>query len=182
MNKIKHLTIVALLWLCCSCGVFAKPVQVDYLIPAGYKGGVLVLYNQPDGVEPQTMQDGTLVYKIPQDGFLKVKAKFERKFYKFKYYFVDVNEKRTEIEYLYQRTYVRDKGDTTSRREGELSEEEQSNTVFVMNSETSNFAIPPGERVFVQTFIIYTEKDSLKIYDQTSHKVFDIQRKMLGLP
>ena len=180
--RIKHLAVVVLLWLCCSCGLFAKPIEVDYLVPADFRGGVLILYNQPDGVEPEKTQDGTLVYKIPKDGFLKIKPKFERKNYKFKYYFVDAQAKRTEIEYLYQTTYVRDRGDTTSRREGELSEAESNNAIFVMNSETHNFSIPPGERVFVQTFIVYTEKDSLRIYSQTMHKVSDIQRKMLGMP
>ena len=162
--------------------MFAKPIEVNYLIPADFRGGVLVLYNQADGVEPQTTEDGTFVYKIPQDGFLKIKPKFERKYYNFKYYFVDANQKQTKIEYLYPRTYVRDKGDTTSRRRGELSEEESNNTIFVMNSETKNFTAPPEERVFIHTFIVYTEKDSLKVYLQASDRAFDIQEEMLGLP
>ena len=182
MNHIKHLAVVVLLLLCCSCGLFAKPIEVHYLIPAGYKGGVVVLYNQADGVEPQTTEDGTFVYKIPKDGFLKVKPKFERKYYKFRYYFVDAQDKRTEIEYLYPDTYVRDRGDTTSRREGEPSEEEHNNKIFVMNSETKNFSVPSGERVFINTFIVYTEKDSLKVYGQTSDRVFDIQGEMIGQP
>ena len=182
MRKTKYTTVVLLLWLCASCGLFAKPIKVEYLIPAGYKGGVLVLYNQPDGVEPDKTEDGTLVYQIPKDGFLKIKPKFERKNYKFRYYFVDSNQKQTEIEYLYPDTYVRDRGDTTSRRRGELSEEEHNNKVFVMNSETPNFTVPPEERVFIHIFVIYTEKDSTKIYSQTTDKVFEIQRKMLGMP
>ena len=182
MNQIKHLATVLILLLCGSCCVFAKATEVDYLIPDGFRGGVIVLYNQADGVKPQKTQDGTLVYKIPKDGFLKIKPKFERKNYKFKYYFFDAQDKRTEIEYLYPDTYVRDRGDTTSRRRGELTEEEHNNTIFVMNSETNNFSAPPDERVFIHIFVIYTEKDSTRIYSQTEHKVSDIQRKMLGMP
>lgn len=80
--------------------MLAFPTNVIYLIPKDFTGGVIIIYDQPDGITPETTADGTIIYRVPQDGLLKVKSKFERRNFRFKYYFVDDKDNRTEIEYL----------------------------------------------------------------------------------
>lgn len=161
-----------------SCSLLAKPIDVVYLIPENYTGGVIILYNQPDGIEPQKTKDGTIIYRIPKDGFLKVKPTFERKNFKFKYYFIDANDNRTEIEYLQRAHYVRDPGDTTSKSEDSITENERNNQTFAMLHETKNFALN-GNKVFMQVFVVAIPKDSLGVYTKTLDKTFDIQKEML---
>jgi hypothetical protein len=65
----KQIIILALSLISVGC-TLAKPAKIEYLLPAGFTGGVIVLYNQPDGVAPETLDDGTIRYRIPKDGFL----------------------------------------------------------------------------------------------------------------
>jgi len=44
-----------------------------YLMPSGYVGAVVILYDQPDG-ETLDVEDGYYVYKIPPSGVLKVRT------------------------------------------------------------------------------------------------------------
>jgi len=115
MNKLRKSIILLCVLASFSCSLFGKPIDVDYLISEGFTGGVIILYNQPDGIMPETTKDGRIVYRIPNDGFLKVKSPLKRIAYKFNYYFVDAADKRTPIEYLYPKYYVRDRGDATSK-------------------------------------------------------------------
>lgn len=163
-----------------SCSLFAKPTEVVYLVYDNYAGGIIILYNQADGIEPEKTKDGTIVYRIPKDGFLKVKPAFERTAYKFRYYFVDAEDKRAEIEYLQRAHYVRDPGDTTSKSEDSITEDERTNQIFAMLHETANFTVS-GDRVYIHSFIVATPKDSLDIYMKTQRKMFDIQKGLLKI-
>ena len=51
--------ILILLSVCSSCALFRQ--EAEFLIPAGYEGGVIVLFNQPDGIEPEKNTDGTII-------------------------------------------------------------------------------------------------------------------------
>lgn len=180
MIKLKRIVVLWSLIFSLSCSLFAKPTDIVYLIPENFTGGVIVLYNQPDGIEPEKTTDGAIIYRIPKDGFLKVKAAFERKNFRFKYYFVDANDKRAEIEYLQRAHYVRDPGDTASKSEDSITENERNSQIFAMLHETTNFTIS-GNRVFIQNFIVAIPKDSLNIYMRTYDKISDIQKDMLGI-
>ena len=70
-NTAKQIIILALILLSVSCATLAKPTKIEYMMPAGFTGGVLVLYNQADGIKPEIAADGTVRYRIPKDGFLK---------------------------------------------------------------------------------------------------------------
>lgn len=146
-QKIRLIFTLYLIFTACSCSLLAKPTEVDFLIPMGYMGGVIVLFNQPDGIEAEKNEEGIILYRIPPDGFLKVKTAFENKAYKFKYYYVDAQNNRQPIEYLYPRHYVRDPGDNTSKSFDTITEEENNNRVFVINHKKSNFNSDSG-RIF----------------------------------
>ena len=171
--------ILILLSLCNSCAFFRQ--EAEFLIPAGYEGSVIVLFNQPDGIELEKNTDGTIIYRIPADGFLKIKNVFERKNYKFNYFYVDSQNSKIRLEYLYPRYYVRDPGDTTSKSFDRISEEENNKSIFVINHRNSNFNTKDG-RVFLQDFIVGKPKDADTILNQSETKISKIQRQILGIP
>lgn len=51
-------------------GCFGKRAGPErYLIPRGYTGPVVVIFNKPNG-QPQKFEKGTRIYEIPQNGIL----------------------------------------------------------------------------------------------------------------
>ena len=46
----KRVTILLLILLNLSCISFAGTVKIKYLIPEGFTGGVIIVFNQPDGI------------------------------------------------------------------------------------------------------------------------------------
>ncbi len=177
MRKLKQISILLLALLSFSCFSIANPNKAVYLIPEGFTGGVIVLYNQPDGIIPETADDGTIIYRIPKDGFLKVKPPLKKVAYKFNYYFVDAQDKRTEIEYVYPKYYVRDRGDTTSKSLDTINEDERNNGIFAMFHETTNFN-GRGEKVYLYRFVISKVKDIDIIFNKNEDKINDIQRSI----
>ena len=74
--------------------------QQVYILPKGFKGVVLVAYEQEDGIDDEIV-DGKLMYKIPQSGVLKVKRKEAISISQTWYYFEDGEGKRTELPYCF---------------------------------------------------------------------------------
>lgn len=50
-----------------SCVSFAKPGEIIYLIPENFTGGVIIVFNQPDGITLETDKDGTIIYRVPKE-------------------------------------------------------------------------------------------------------------------
>ncbi len=80
------------------------------LIPKGYTGIIVIIFDQADGVMPE-MENGKRVYIIPNGGVLKTQAKANYKLSGHKYYYVDSLGNREPIKYLYQRG-LEDVGET----------------------------------------------------------------------
>ncbi len=74
--------------------------QQVYIFPKGFKGVVLVAYDQKDGID-DVIEDGKLIYKIPQSGVLKVKRKEAVTLSQTWHYFEDEQGKRTEFYYCF---------------------------------------------------------------------------------
>lgn len=70
--------------------------QEVYILPQGFKGIVLIAYDQADGLE-DVKEDGKLIYKIPQNGVLKLKRKEATVLSQSWYYFEDKQGNRTEL-------------------------------------------------------------------------------------
>jgi hypothetical protein len=68
--------------------VFKFPRNGVYLIPKGFTGGIVILFERPDGVEPD-VEGGLYVYRIPKDGLLKIKGKGYTGIVNKSYYYVD---------------------------------------------------------------------------------------------
>nr|MBP6456005.1 hypothetical protein [Chitinophagaceae bacterium] len=74
--------------------------QEVFILPQGFKGIVLIAYDQKDGLE-DVKEDGKLIYKISQNGVLKLKRKEPRVLSQSWYYFEDAQGKRTELAHCF---------------------------------------------------------------------------------
>jgi hypothetical protein len=74
--------------------------QVVYILPQGFKGVVLIAYGQEDG-EEDVREDGKTIYRIPQNGILKLKRKEAVSLSQSWHYFEDSQGNRKEFYYCY---------------------------------------------------------------------------------
>lgn len=178
MYKLRKIFILLLILLSFSCVSYSKPTEIIYLIPEGFTGGVIILYNQPDGITPEKTDDGKIIFHVPKDGLIKVKEPLERTAYRLTYFFVDEKGNRTPIEYLYPNHSGGNPGDPSSREINDIKGEEAKNKVFVLQHRTTNFNVA-GERVYVHNFIVEKPVIALRTFLKTSDRIFDIQKEML---
>jgi len=71
-----------------------------YILPQGFRGVVLIAYNQQDGLD-DIIENGKLIYKIPKSGVLKVKRKEAATLSQSWHYFEDNQGKLTEFYYCF---------------------------------------------------------------------------------
>jgi hypothetical protein len=86
------LSISFLIWL-------EEPSKNIFLIPKGYTGRVFILFDCKEGKEKET-EDGYTVFKIPQDGVLKVSFGFKGNSFDHlnsKFFYVYPDGKREEL-------------------------------------------------------------------------------------
>jgi len=69
------------------------------LIPEGYKGSVLIIFNQEDGL-PKEYEGDKRVYRIPKNGILKTKFKPNYGIQKHQFFYVNSNNERSEIPFI----------------------------------------------------------------------------------
>lgn len=74
--------------------------QQVYILPQGFKGVVLIAYDQQDGLD-DVIEDGKLIYKIQSSGVLKVKRKEAATVSQTWHYFEDEQGKRIEFYYCF---------------------------------------------------------------------------------
>lgn len=92
-------TFFSILLFLSSCVNKAEPEV--HLIPKGYKGPVIIIFEDKQG-KPEKYEDGKRVYEIPADGVLRTQFKKQQEFIApgdLKYYYYDGNG-RQEINYL----------------------------------------------------------------------------------
>ncbi|WP_278377757.1 DUF6843 domain-containing protein [Chryseobacterium arthrosphaerae] len=100
MKNIKTLVLLIVCMLIISSCTKQTPEPEIYLIPHGYRGKVNIIFNQLKGQE-MIYEGNKIVYKVPENGILLVKAKPQYGFIKHEYYFVDASGKRTPINILF---------------------------------------------------------------------------------
>jgi hypothetical protein len=81
-----------------------RPEKETYLIPEGYKGTVLVIFNQPDGEKPE-YEDGRRIYRIPQTGVLFTQLKDEQGIINQEYFYISPNGERRKLGVLDTRDF-----------------------------------------------------------------------------
>lgn len=70
----------------------------DHLIPQGYIGPVLILYNDPSGL-PANLQHGKITYTIPPDGILRIRdpSPEETSWRRVRFFYVNREGQRDEL-------------------------------------------------------------------------------------
>lgn len=177
MNRLGQITLLFYLLISSSCSLFGKLIHITYLIPNGYVGNVIIVYSQTDGIIPEK-EGETYIFRLPEDGILKVKMPFEKGSHKFDYFFVDDKGTRTELEYVYPTGWVRSSGDNTTKSQDNITEDEGTNHIFVMNNINSTFRINENV-IYVNSFIVGKPKDSAIAYDKMQDRISEIQRTLL---
>ncbi|MES2780306.1 MAG: hypothetical protein V4651_10460 [Bacteroidota bacterium] len=81
-----------------------RPEKETYLIPEGYVGTVLVIFNQPDGEKPQYI-DGRRIYRIPQTGILFTQLKDEQGLINQEYFYISQNGQKRKLGVLDTRDF-----------------------------------------------------------------------------
>ncbi len=170
--------LILLVMLVSSCFFFKYPRNGIYLIPKGYTGDVIILFNQPDGVVPE-VENGLYVYKIPENGILKVKTKGYKGIVNKSYYYEDENNERQEIEYL-RITGSRDiSGKPKDKFDGAINQNEYENGIFVMNTGgLGSFNTRDGV-VQYTSFIVGNPKDGERLYDKKQERISNLQREFI---
>lgn len=173
--RIPQMALVVLILSCTSCSLMLSAVSESrdgiYLIPKGYTGEVVILFDQPDGIVPE-VEDGLFVYKIPEDGMLKVKAKRYKGIVNVSYFYVDGDGQREQIKYL-RITGDRDiNGKPKDKFDGQINQDEYENGVFVMSHEQTASKIA--------NFTVGAPKDSDRLYDKMQKRVSNILRELQG--
>lgn len=66
----RYVVIIILIWATSGCNVPVKCEKEIYIIPEGFRGKLIVFFDQPDGQKIQYENDARLYY-IPSSGYLK---------------------------------------------------------------------------------------------------------------
>lgn len=160
-----------------SCSKISVPTDGIYLIPKGYTGDVIIIFDQPDGIVPE-IESGFYLYKIPKDGILKVKTKGVTGYVNKSYYYIDENNGRQKIEYL-RVTGERDSSGMPQNKHGNITQNEYENEIYVMNAGgLGSFNTKKGV-VQYTSFIIGTPKDGDDFYDKKQKRISEIHREFL---
>jgi hypothetical protein len=102
IKPVKYL-LIAFLFIGCS---HIKQEDEKHYIPQGYRGTVMIVYNQPNGEKPGYDKDKSRIYTI-HDGLLKTQFRSNRLSYddvrKIKFYYKSADGSTLELPYLSRR-------------------------------------------------------------------------------
>ena len=176
--KVKFLGgLIILIFLSNSCSRISFPTDGIYLIPKNYIGDVIILFNQSDGVTPE-VENGFYVYKIPQNGILKVKTKGITGIINKSYFYVDENNQRQKIDYLYI-TGERNPSGEPQNKFGNINQNDYEDTVFIMNAGGLGSFNTKNDVIQYTSFIVATPKNSDGLYDNMQKRISNVQREFL---
>lgn len=96
--------VIGMYYISFASSYFTRPEKETYLIPEGYVGTVLVIFNQPDGEKPE-YEDGRRIYRIPQTGVLFTQLKDEQGIINQEYFYISPNGQRRKLGVLDTRDF-----------------------------------------------------------------------------
>jgi hypothetical protein len=106
---IKILFFISIIIAIFGCGQEKREDSIT-LIPKGYVGPVVIIFNQTDG-KPIKYEKNKRIYEIPDNGILKTQFTKNIGYQKNEFYYVSNEGKRTNIEYiLTQKNTIASKG------------------------------------------------------------------------
>ncbi len=91
--------LVFIILISCFTNCAQKAEDSIRLIPEGYVGPVLIIFNQEDG-EPVEYEGDKRMYRIPKNGILKTQFKPNFGVQNIRFFYVDAKNKREEIQFV----------------------------------------------------------------------------------
>lgn len=171
--KIKLGATVLLSWVLLGCGfrVLNGPKEAVYLIPKGYVGSVVILFDQADGVTPE-IENGFKVYKIPDDGVLRVRAAAVYSIDELRVFYVDKAGSRTEVTLVYPSSQA-------SEGDGKKTYKQippDDPTIYASVGDMGSFSV--NQRVIrYRAFAVGPASESERLFEETRRKITGLQKK-----
>ncbi len=163
MNRLARVAIYLLLpltWVSCN----DPGLETIYLIPRGFTGVVVIIFDQHDGVPAET-EAGKQVYRIPLNGVLRTQMKPTYRMKGREYFYVDIDGSRSRIPILLPAGWE-DIGDTID------TIDKNRNDIYVFGEEMGATAKnKPDHRVF-RTFIV-SEAKNIEAVLRSRNRVID---------
>lgn len=171
MYQIFVLLLVAVFCVGSSC--LLKPRDGIYLLPEGFTGGVIILFDQPDG-NNRSVENGRYVYEIPLGGVLKVSDIPSTGLVDMEYFFVGKTGDRKQIQYLHVTGETSIQG-LPQNKFGNISDSDHANRVFVMNSGGVGSFNTSARRIQFTSFVVSTPKNSDQAHSKLQDRISEIQ-------
>jgi len=168
------LLFVGILFSSSSCSLI--PTDGVYLLPEGFRGGVVILFDQPYGIRTET-EGGRYVYLIPDDGVLRATNSPPTGIIGRDYYFVAAGGQRMKIDYL-RITGDRSVQGFPQNKFGNITQHQHDNKIYIMNAGGIGSFNTPNGTVQFTSFIVSTPKDSAQAYREMENRISEIQRDM----
>ncbi|MEO0454503.1 MAG: hypothetical protein AAFY98_10255 [Verrucomicrobiota bacterium] len=87
-----------MLLLVSGCDYLEPKHDQVWLIPSDYRGWLIIIPHQPEGVEARS-DNGHFLFEFPESGVIKIKSGLPRNFVGAEYFFVDSEGNREKILY-----------------------------------------------------------------------------------
>jgi hypothetical protein len=135
-----------------SCSYSWGSQESICLIPEGYIGPVVIVFDDENGIVPH-LEKNKNVYEIPTSGILRVKAKANYQIEENVYYYVDKKGNRTNLNYLYPG------GGAWKDKENNFDNVDYSkDKIFCMNDSMGR-TIKNGKDISYRVFLVGKAKD-----------------------
>lgn len=150
-----------------------EPKEAIYILPKGYFGPVVIVFDQQNGAEP-SIEEGYRVYRIPSSGVLKTKVAATYNIDRLSFYEEDGDGIRTQIEYV----YAASEGNLPGRERKTFENiSETDGTKYVMGSEMGSFESRIGVVRF-RAFQVGRVSESEKINAEIRSRILSIQKSL----
>lgn len=175
-NKIQFVLLLAIIWTN-ACSSITKPSDGIFLIPESFEGGVIIIFNQPDGITPN-VENGRYVYRIPPTGLLKVKSDSVVSWQQIDYFYINDRDERQTIYRLNPKGWTGSVTGWAEKNYDDLTQNEYENDIFASAYMSGTFNAK-GKVVKFRNFVVCKLKDGEQITVQMHEKISKIQRETI---
>lgn len=157
-----------------SCALI--PSNVVYLLPDGYAGGVIVVFDQSDGVDAD-VQGRTTTFSIPADGLLRVRGGGVSGSINKSYFWQRKDGTREEITYL-QITGNHSPQGLPQNKFGNISMDQYENKLYVMNAGGLGSFNVSGRTIQYTSFVVSTPRNNTSVYIDMNSRVHQLVKEL----
>lgn len=151
-----------------GCLIGRQTVE-KFVLPEGYTGDVIVLFDQSDGMVPD-VSENIVIYTVPEDGILRVKTSPTHWTEHTQYCYSSTDQRCLEV------TYLDHWGDGKSV--ANLDEDERKNGTFVFNDGGIGSFNIANKTIQYRGFLVGHPIVKDRMYDRMVDRIFQLQRQM----